>query len=162
MTSEDLSDFFDQWLNRPDIPGLTFGKLTIDEEEGRPVLRFTIHQANKSGPYQLQVPVRIYTDTATVDRDIDLKKIDTEVEIPLPSEPRQLVFDENYDLMRRLAHMEVVPTWDRFVGADIKLAVLDPAAGERSSARCWRCSSPRGSNCWTTIRPWTRTWPPGR
>ncbi len=130
VTSEDLSDFFDQWLNRPDIPALTFSKLTIDEEEGRPVLRFTIHQANKSGPYQLQVPVRIYTDTATVDRDIDLKKIDTEVEIPLPSEPRQLVFDENYDLMRRLAHMEVVPTWDRFVGADIKLAVLDPAAGE--------------------------------
>jgi uncharacterized iron-regulated protein len=41
------------------------------------------------------------------------------------------VFDENYDLMRRLAPSEVQPIWDRFSGAGIKLAVLDPAAGEK-------------------------------
>jgi len=131
VTCEDLSDFFDQWLNRPDIPALTINKLTLEEEEGRPVLRFTIHQTTNSGPYQLLLPVRVYSDTATVEREISLEEIDTEVEIPLPSAPRELVFDENYDLMRKLAPSEVLPVWDRFAGAAVKLAVLDPAAGEK-------------------------------
>jgi uncharacterized iron-regulated protein len=125
VTGSSLQDFFDQWLTRPDLPVLNINNFRVDEDGGRPVMRFNLHQANDGEPYQLSVPITVVTDNETVHRTIDLEEQDTEVEIPLTATPRQLIIDENYELTRRLAPTELPPVWSRFVGAKEKLAVLD-------------------------------------
>jgi uncharacterized iron-regulated protein len=125
VTGSNLQDFFDQWLTRADLPVLNVNNFRVDEDEGRPVMRFTLGQANAGEPYQLSLPVTVVTDNETVNRTIEIKDKDTEVEIPLSSTPRQLILDENYELMRRLAPSELPPVWSRFAGAKEKLAVLD-------------------------------------
>lgn len=123
-TGRNLQDFFKQWLTKPDLPVLHIKNFRVDEEDGRPVMRFILHQANGEEPYQLTVPVTIVTDNETIHRTIDLEEQDTEVEIPLTATPRQLVLDENYELLRRLAPTELPPVWSQFAGAREKLAVL--------------------------------------
>jgi uncharacterized iron-regulated protein len=125
VTGSSLQDFFDQWLTRPDLPILNVVDFNVAEKEGRPVMRFTIHQSNSGEPYQLAVPVTVNTDNETINRLVDIKDQNTAVEIPLSSNPRELVLDENYDLLRHLALSEFPPVWSRFVGAKEKLAVLD-------------------------------------
>jgi len=128
VSCEDLSIFFDQWLNRADTPIITINTLTVNEEDGRPVMRFTLRQANKE-PYQLSLPVTIITDGGPIEQTIELEEKDTAIEIPLSAGPREMVIDGNYDLMRQLAPSELPPVWARFSGAVEKLAVLDPAQG---------------------------------
>lgn len=125
----DLADFFEEWLQRADAPVLTLQNLRVSEEAGRPVLRFTLRQAT-AAPYHLSVPVRVSTDGETVSREVETAVMDTEVEIPLPASPRELVLDENYDLMRRLNPSELAPVWSRFAGAAKKLAVVETGEGE--------------------------------
>lgn len=124
-TGSSLQNFFDQWLSRPDLPVLNISNFKVDEDDGRPVMRFNLVQANAGEPYLLSVPITVVTDNETVNRLIAIEDKETEVEIPLTATPRQLVLDENYDLMRRLAPSELPPVWSRFVGAREKLAVLD-------------------------------------
>ena len=125
ITGSSLQDFFDQWLSRPDLPVLNINSFRVDEDGGRPVMRFNLRQANAGDPYQLSVPITVVTDNETLNRVIDIEDKDTEIEIPLTATPRQLVIDENYELMRRLAPTELPSVWSRFVGAGEKLAVLD-------------------------------------
>jgi len=131
VTGSSLHDFFVQWLTRADLPILQIKKFRMDENEGRPIMHFILSQANKAeSPYQLAVPVTVVTDHETITRTIEMKEKETEVEIPLDSNPRELVFDENYDLMRRLAASEYPHVWSRFAGAKVKLAILDPKQGQ--------------------------------
>jgi len=122
-----LEDFFSQWLTRADLPILQIKNFKLDRQEGRPIMRFTLHQANGAdNPYRLEVPLTVITDLDTITRTIKTESGDTEVEIPLTSNPRQLIIDENYDLMRSLAASEYPHVWSRFAGAAKKLAVIDP------------------------------------
>lgn len=125
VTGSTLQDFFEQWLTRSNLPILNVNNFRVDEDEGRPVMRFILHQANEGEPFQLSVPLTVITDNEMIRRSIELTGKDTEVEIPLSSAPRKLILDENYDLMRRLAPTELPPVWSRVVGAKEKLVVVD-------------------------------------
>lgn len=126
VTGAGLQDFFDQWLTRPDLPVLNINNFKVTEEDGRPVMRFNLLQTNTGEPYQLALPVTVVTDHETVQRTIAVTGKETAVEIPLASAPRELVLDQDYELMRRLAPSEIPPVWAGFVGAKNKLAVIDP------------------------------------
>lgn len=124
-----LDDFFKQWLDRPDLPSLGIAKARVSEEEGKPVLRLTLSQYSPA-PYRLTLPVRVTTDAGDVTRSVEIAAKETEVEIPLPAQPRTVVLDENYDLPRQLNNWELAPVWSRFAGAAKKLVVVEPGGGE--------------------------------
>jgi uncharacterized iron-regulated protein len=125
-TDSSLEEFFEQWLSRADLPILQVKGFSLDNSEGRPIMRFNLHQANESETvYRLAVPITVITDHETITRTIATEAKDTEVEIPLTSNPRELIIDESYDLMRRLAITEYPHVWSRFAGAGEKLAVID-------------------------------------
>ncbi|MBU0676093.1 MAG: ChaN family lipoprotein [Proteobacteria bacterium] len=125
VENQKLSGFFDQWLNRSDVPLLSVKNLTIKEEEGRPMLHFLLKQVFKGTPYQLTVPVTIVTPEGRITQHLTTNEAEKKFEIPLSSRPRELIIDENYDLMRQLTPSEVPPTWVRFQGAPTKLAVVE-------------------------------------
>jgi uncharacterized iron-regulated protein len=124
-----LDEFFKQWLERSDLPAIGLSKATVNEEEGKQLLRLTISQ-NNAAPYRLSLPVRVTTDAGDVSRTVELTGKETEVTIPLAGHPRTVVLDENYDLPRQLNSWELAPVWSRFAGSAKRVAVVDGLGGD--------------------------------
>jgi len=118
----DLTDFFEQWLQRADLPSLAVQDLSVKTEAGQPVVSFTLSQEN-APPYQLEVPITLRTAHGEIRRTVTLAAKEAAVQVPLATEPLELVVDEDYDLMRRLVADELPPVWSRFQGATDKIVV---------------------------------------
>ncbi|MFH1215762.1 MAG: ChaN family lipoprotein [Pseudomonadota bacterium] len=126
-SGEDLGAFFDQWLNRPDVPVLGIDKGRLEVKDGNPELRFELVQGGDI-PYQLTVQVRIKAGKEIIERNVDVTQNRTPVTVSLSTMPSDLVVDPDYSLMRRLSSDELPSVWSRFQGGAEKLAVI--AAGE--------------------------------
>ena len=122
-----LAPFFEQWLNRDDLPRITAEKLDLQEKDGVLTLTCTLHQGGDK-PYALEVPLLILSDAGAVRKVVTTSVVDQEVVIPLAQQPTVMVIDPDYDLMRVLATMEVPPSWDWFNGSAKKLAVVNSSA----------------------------------
>ncbi|MFZ5776064.1 MAG: ChaN family lipoprotein [Thermodesulfobacteriota bacterium] len=120
---QELAGFFAQWLERTDLPRLDVEALRVSEEEGRPVLDFTLKQEQEQ-PYDLLVPVIVETGGRQIRQTVALSGQATEVRIPLDNRPQRLLIDPEYDLMRVLDSDETPPIWSRFAGSRDRLAIL--------------------------------------
>lgn len=123
----ELDDFFNQWLERRDLPSITAQKIALSEKDGVLTLTFTLHQATEK-PYILDVPIRIDFGAGSLRKTISTSITDQEVVIPLAQHPTALAIDPDYDLMRTLAPKELPPSWDWFKGSTKKLAVVNSSA----------------------------------
>lgn len=129
VSGMDLSAFFDQWLNRSDVPVLEIRNPDFREAGGDLLLSFEIAQKN-SKPYNLYVPVRVHTESGTVNKTVELESGRVSVSLELPDYPTRLTVDPEYDLMRSLAEEELPPVWSAFLGAGDKLAVIEEGKEE--------------------------------
>ena len=119
----DLNAFFSQWLDRNDVPDLIVENIAVGNDQGHPVLRFDIRQANKD-PYELELPAFITAGGKELRQLLVLSYPSTSFEIPLDSTPEKLVIDPGYDVMRTLSPDELPATWSQFLGAKGKIAIL--------------------------------------
>ncbi len=131
VSGQDLASFFDQWLQRTDIPKLRIARISVAQKNGRSVTRFHLLQENRV-PYSLQVPVVVRGLTGTTRKTLHTDQLDQEFAISTDSLPGQLVLDPDYDLMRALDNDEIPPTLSRFLGADKKTIVLPDNTQEAS------------------------------
>ncbi|HHL34275.1 MAG TPA: M1 family peptidase, partial [Desulfobulbaceae bacterium] len=129
VSGKDLTLFFDQWLQRTDIPRLRIAQISVHQKNGRSITRFHLMQENKV-PYSLQVKVVVHSLTGTTTTTLHTDQLDQEFSISTDSLPTQLVLDPDYDLMRGLDNDEIPPTLSRFLGADKKTIVLPDNAQE--------------------------------
>jgi aminopeptidase N len=118
-----LEDFFAQWLDRNDIPVLAVLEPEVTNNDGYPVVHFSIVQENDT-PYMLDVPVIIITASEVIRKTLQVTEPRTAFAIPLAAVPHTLIIDPQYDLMRKLAPAELPATWSQFLGAASKVAVL--------------------------------------
>ena len=119
----DLSDFFDQWLSRWDIPDFAIGDIDISQIKGKSTVSFSIKQKTVQ-PYALSIPVVIKTRTRDIQKVIVVKDRESDVEVTVDDLPYEMVIDPAYDLMRTLRPRETPPIWSSFLGAESKIAVL--------------------------------------
>ncbi len=119
-----LKPFFDQWLDRRDLPKITAEKVTLAEKDGVLTLSFTLHQEGDK-PYSLEVPIMVFSSTGAVRKLVTTSAIDQEVALALSQPPTAFAIDPDYDLMRVLATEELPPSWDWFQGAAKRLAVVN-------------------------------------
>jgi len=131
VSKTSLDEFFEQWLERPDVPFIQLSNAYIDESEGEPVLILKLVQHNIK-PYLLTVPVVVTTPKETIRKDVFIQDTSTEVEMPLTDYPTELVIDPDYDLMRRLLPHELPPVLSRFLGAKNKLAVVESMDNDKT------------------------------
>ncbi|HHB77389.1 MAG TPA: PDZ domain-containing protein [Desulfobulbus sp.] len=129
VSGKDLSSFFDQWLQRTDIPQLRIKRISVARKDGTTVTRFHLVQNNKT-PYNVQVPVVITTLSGKKQKILTCNQLDQEFSISTNTLPTELVIDPDYDLMRGLDNDEIPPTLSRFFGADKKTIVLPDNARE--------------------------------
>ncbi|MEW6221449.1 MAG: ChaN family lipoprotein [Thermodesulfobacteriota bacterium] len=118
----ELGAFFAQWLERPDIPRLGVRAMEVSERDGRPLLSFVLTQ-DKGSPFRLHIPVSVETERGGERTTLFLPETERRFELPLAAEPRRLLIDPGFDLMRHLDRDELPPVWSRFLGASRRLIV---------------------------------------
>jgi hypothetical protein len=100
----ELSRFFQQWVEQPGAPDLTFSEVTITEEKEGWKVHGVVEQ---SGPlFTLDLPIRIETETDVVHRSLPIDKEQTPFSISLPAKPLSLTGDPDTNIFRRLATAE--------------------------------------------------------
>ncbi len=125
--AEDLDGFFEQWLNRRDVPDIKAEKIVLEEVDGKLLLKFTLVQETEQ-PYDLDIPIVIENSGAKLRQIVHITENKKDVEISLAQYPRQLVIDPDYDLMRRLGDDEMPNVWSCYEGSSKKLAVVNSSA----------------------------------
>ena len=122
-----LDGFFEQWLERKDVPAIKAEKFSLDEVKGELRLKFTLVQGTKK-TYDLDVPIIIENSGENLRQVIHLSAKTKEVTLTLDQYPLRLLIDPDYDLMRKLSDDEMPPVWSWYEGATKKLAVVNSSA----------------------------------
>ena len=124
ICKKDLSVFFDQWLERKDVPLLTIRKGNITYPgSGLQNLKLTIQQDTES-PYSLSVPLVLETTSGEVRRIVRVNNERESVDIKIEGQPLSVTLDPGYDLMRKLDPPEFPPVLSRLLGSEHKFFVL--------------------------------------
>ncbi|MGB9496520.1 MAG: ChaN family lipoprotein [Dissulfuribacterales bacterium] len=121
---KDLSVFFDQWLERKDVPILSIKKEGITYPgSGHQGLKVTVRQGTES-PYSLSVPLVLETTFGEVRRNVRVEHEKESMEIEIKGQPLSVTLDPDYDLMRSLEPSEFPPVLSRLLGSEHKFFVL--------------------------------------
>ncbi len=130
-SAKEVQPFFQQWLERTDIPIIAVENTKIDQRKGRAILNFDLVQDTVQ-PYLLDIPIRVRTLAGEMATTIHTNSTRRPVSLELGSLPTSLVIDGEYHLMRRIDAAEQPPTWSQFLGAEQK-TVLIPVADVASA-----------------------------
>jgi len=122
-SGKDLVWFFEQWLNRKGVISINIGDPRVVFSNGGNTVMFTILQSGQ--PYRFRLPVKIRSDNGDITELLDIEKQRETFEIPVQGNPAEMIFDENYDLMRTLSEKEYPPVISRLLG-DAKRFIVVP------------------------------------
>jgi len=121
---KDLSAFFEQWLERKDVPVLTMSKENVTYlDSGTQSQKLTIHQETER-PYSLSVPMVLQTTSGEISRIVRVKAKTESVDIEIKGQLLGVTLDPDYDLMRKLDSSEFPPVLSRLLGSEHKFFVL--------------------------------------
>jgi aminopeptidase N len=123
---KDLAWFFKQWID-----GKGIAEILIEEAEVKPSgprfeVTFTVSQKRKV--YAFDLPVALYSYGSKVENLFRLDKEKGTFKILIDDIPERLVFDEDYDLARKLSLTEFPPVIERLIGDENPVIVL-PTSG---------------------------------
>ena len=123
-STQDLQEFFQERLTRPDIPDLSISNIQTDDRKAQNVLTFTVEQHSKK-PFILNLPIVVKTPQGEQRFLRPLSQPQTTIELPVDGPPTELIIDPDHDLLRVLTPKEMPPVWSRFLGAPDKTIVLE-------------------------------------
>jgi aminopeptidase N len=132
VSRQDLKWFFSQWLTRNDVPSFEVKDLRVIVIKGIPTVSFDIIQ--KGQPFKFSLPVRIITEKGDKKDIIQIEEKKKNYEIQVEERPIRIIFDESYDIMRRLTEKEFPPLLSRFFRDDKKFVVYSEEEKDKYSS----------------------------
>ena len=130
-SGENLEWFFSQWVDRKGIPEIEISDERVTVVHGMQTISFQIIQ--KGEPYRFALPVTIKTDKREVKQIVNIQKEKESFEIPVEGNPIEVVFDRDYDVMRKLVREESPPQISGLLGDLNKLLVIPDEESEKYS-----------------------------
>ncbi len=130
LSHRDLDYFFKQWLSRTDVPKIKLTncfKKKINNNNFE--IEAVLHQKN-TAPYKIMVPIEIITENGKKKVFVLLQKVKENIKLKTHSNPRALIVDPGFDIMRDLEPEEFPPCLSRLFGATKKVIIL-PKKKER-------------------------------
>ncbi len=134
-SSQDLTPFFHQWLERAGAPRLLPRAAEWDGER----LRLVIEQRQDGPPYRLRLPLAVTVagrETAW-ETWVTLEQRRQTVVLQPPGRPLRVDVDPRFDVFRLLDDSETPPSLSLFFGARQRLLVL-PAAADAERLAAYR------------------------
>ncbi|MGQ9569963.1 MAG: M1 family aminopeptidase, partial [Thermodesulfovibrionales bacterium] len=131
VSSEDISWFFSQWLMRDEIPSIEVKNLRVLIKNGFPSVSFEILQ--KGEPFKFFIPVRIITEKKEKREIIQIEEKKKIFEIQVEERPLKIIFDEDYEIMRKLKNQEITPLLSNFFRTNNKIVIFSEEEKEKYS-----------------------------
>ncbi len=130
-SAKDIEWFFSQWLTRKDIPSFEVKNIRVTVLKGVPTISFEIYQ--KGQPYKFGLLLRVVTEKNEIKEILQIEKERQTFEIAAEERPLKIVFDEDYDLMRKLTEKEFPPVIAQLMGDEKRLVVYPEKEKEKYS-----------------------------
>ena len=130
-TNQDLTWFFNQWLNNRGQP-----EIKVEDVKMAPAgkqFRVAVTLSQRGPLSRLLVPVTFYRDQVPHHFTVTLRKRVETFPFLLDSRPQELVVDENFEVFRKLSPAEVPPTFKGLLAAGPKLIISAPSRGDISA-----------------------------
>jgi aminopeptidase N len=125
----DLRWFFNQWLDKKGVPSFDVRYLGALVLKGIPSVSFELEQ--KGDLYKLNLPAKVAIERGDVNHELTLEKDRQYFNISLNEDPLDLIFDENYDIMRSLKPTEFPPVIARLLGDEKRLLIYPEEEKEK-------------------------------
>ena len=123
VSSKNLEWFFTQWVNQIGMPSIEIKDTRVAVLKGIPTVIVELIQKGK--PYKFNLSLKITTNAGEITKILDIEKEKETFEIPLKDNtPLEMIFDGDYDLMRKLSEEEYPPVISRLLGDEKKLVVV--------------------------------------
>src|SRR4030042_5798104 len=130
-SGKDLEWFFSPWLTRKDILSFEVKDVSVTVLKGVPTISFEIYQMGQ--PYKFGLPLRVVTEKNEIKETFQIEKESQAFEIAVEERPLKIVFDEDYDLMRKLTENEFPPVIAQLMGDEKRLVVYPEKEKEKYS-----------------------------
>jgi uncharacterized iron-regulated protein len=124
VSGEKLLDFFKTWVYSKGALDFKINNLDLSYLKNRYVLEFDIVSNLQQGFF----PMKICSDSECLTTKIDLSKKNMRIELDI--EPSKIIFDENYEVFRKLYAKEVPPVISKVLLGNA-IAVIDRADEKR-------------------------------
>lgn len=150
VSDQDLSGFFEQWVQRSGAPSLKLTHATVTSQTKQYHLNATLVQQQLDEPFQLQVPVVVYLESQD-DPHVEMVSMtsqQTDISITFDTRPLRIEIDPMFDLFRRLDDKEIPAALSQGFGAERVLMLLPSKADKRvlneyrAMAEMWQQSQP--------------------
>jgi aminopeptidase N len=128
-SGKDLGWFFSQWLDRKGAPSFEVRYPGARVLNGIPSASFEITQ--KGEPYKMTLPAQVTGEKGDVKQELPLEKDRQYFDVAAKEGPLDLIFDEDYDIMRTLAPAEYPPVIARLLGDEKRLLVYPEEEKEK-------------------------------
>jgi hypothetical protein len=107
-SGEDLSWYFDQWVNSTGLPDVSLEAAWTERAGAGHAVKFTLRQPEPA--FALDVPVVVATETGDIRTGVRLSGRDETYTIRSESRPLSLKIDPGFDMFRRLYKEEIPVT----------------------------------------------------
>ncbi|MDQ1297694.1 MAG: hypothetical protein QG558_232 [Campylobacterota bacterium] len=116
-SDQKLGDFFKTWVYEKGAFDFGISKTTLNFVENKYILEFDLVSNNKAD----YLPLSICSDDECLSTKIDLRKKRQRLELDI--EPTKIVFDENYELFRKLSTPEVPAVISKIIDSNVLLVM---------------------------------------
>lgn len=119
ITGDNLSSFFNQWLNKTGAPVIEAGNIDVKRKKRKYILKFSLKQTQEEDCFNIDVPVYITLDGEQKKEKVKLNINGRENDFSLSfdKKPVRVEIDPHCEIMRRLFSKEVAPTISSLTGS---------------------------------------------
>ena len=112
VTGKDLTQFFDQWVDRKGAPELSISDVSAAKNNEGYKLKFTLMQIQNDDVFILNVPAALsFEKTAVIKKVLMTQKSQT-YEMTFPDNPLMVQIDPQFNLFRKLHYNEILKNKD--------------------------------------------------
>ncbi len=130
VSGQDLTAFFDQWLNRLGAPELRLAAASVSKSQGKYQLSFSVEQVQKDKAFDLELPVAIYSQNDVILKKMTMNKKQQNYTLTLDEEPVKITLDPQFNLFRKLHYTEIPPSLSKALGAEKVTLILPSNASD--------------------------------
>ncbi len=128
VTGKDLSQFFDQWVNRKGAPELSISNVSVNKENDVYHLQFTLTQIQDDDVFILDVPVAVSFENRAEIKKVAMTQKEQKYEMTFPENPLEIQVDPQFNLFRKLHYNEIPPSLSKIFGSEEILMLLPSKA----------------------------------
>ncbi|MBI5849059.1 MAG: ChaN family lipoprotein [Nitrospirae bacterium] len=121
VSAKKLDWFFNQWVEEKAVLAFEIKDVMVRYEGSKAHISFGVSQETAR---RFQLPVLLKTDKGDMRAIFDVGKESSSFEVETTDMPLELVFDEQYDLFRKLTNDEIAPVLARLLGDPNRIFVL--------------------------------------